>query len=52
MTLPEILTAFARDAVCLWWDNEALRFRAPRGTLTPVLKQALRQHKPTLRTWR
>ena len=34
--------------VMLWWDGQALRYRAPRGVLTPELREDMREERGAL----
>jgi hypothetical protein len=52
MTLPELCQRVVHEDVVLTWQGETLHVSAPKGTLPPILKQALAQGKPVLRTWR
>jgi hypothetical protein len=52
MTLLGLCQVVVHENVMLTWQGEMLHVSAPKGTLTSALKQALAQHKPTLRTWR
>ena len=49
MNTPSVLLAeLARRGVDVWAEGERLRYRAPRGALTPALLGALRAHKAEL----
>ncbi|NER00392.1 MAG: NAD-dependent epimerase/dehydratase family protein [Cyanothece sp. SIO2G6] len=48
---PDILNLLERltqAGVTLWSDNGQLRFRSPKGALTPDLKKELQQHKQAI----
>jgi hypothetical protein len=42
----ELLAAARARGVDLWPDGNLLRFRGPRGAVTPDLREALQTHKP------
>lgn len=48
MTLAELLAQLAGQGIELWVEGDNLRFRAPKGALTPALRDALVAHKPEL----
>src|SRR2546429_8209542 len=45
MTVAEILADLAQQGVQLWAEGDRLRYRAPKGVLTPVLRAMLSEHK-------
>ncbi len=45
MTLSHLLSELARRDITLWPEGDHLRFRAPRGALTPELRDALVNRK-------
>ena len=51
MTVSELVQSVVYGGVVLTWQGDMLHVSAPTGTLTPALKQALRQHKPQLWAW-
>lgn len=48
MTPQKLLNELSQIGVKLTVVGDKLRYEAPPGVLTPVLKEALRQHKPAL----
>ena len=48
MTARELLAALRAQDVTLWAEADKLRYRAPSGTLTAELREALSAHKPEL----
>ena len=44
----ELLRALDQAGVMLWWDGQALRYRAPCEALTPELREAMREHRGAL----
>ncbi len=45
MRLPELLKELKRRKVRLWVEDKRLRFSAPKGALTPELRERLKQYK-------
>ncbi|WP_131787849.1 non-ribosomal peptide synthetase [Protofrankia symbiont of Coriaria ruscifolia] len=45
MEIDELIAELGRDGVTLWADSGRLRFRAPRGVLTPQRRDLLREHR-------
>lgn len=43
-----LLQLLDEAGVTLWWDGEALRYRAPCEALTPSLRQAMREGRGAL----
>jgi hypothetical protein len=43
-----LLDELKRQGVSLWADGERIRFRAPRGVVTPELREQLAQHRDQL----
>jgi hypothetical protein len=50
MTPRALLTQLHAAGVTLWNDAETLRYRAPKGVMTPGLVEGMRQHKEALLT--
>ena len=48
MTAVELLTEASRLGVEVWSDGDRLRCRAPKGALTPSLRDGLSEHKPEI----
>jgi hypothetical protein len=48
MTRCDLLTALAAAGVALRIEGDAIRYRAPRGALTPPLRAALMEHKANI----
>ncbi|QBS37116.1 hypothetical protein E1B22_03775 [Thermaerobacter sp. FW80] len=48
MTAAALLTELRRRGVEVWADGDRLCYRAPRGALTPELREAVRAHKGEL----
>jgi len=48
MTVSEVLQEVRRVGIMLQADMDRLRVNAPKGALTPELRQALLEHKPAL----
>lgn len=48
MTLAELLTKLEQTGIEVWAEGDHLRFRAPKGALTPDIKDALVANKPAL----
>ncbi|NEQ47683.1 MAG: NAD-dependent epimerase/dehydratase family protein [Leptolyngbya sp. SIOISBB] len=46
--LHSLLQTLAARDIRLWLDGDTLRCNAPKGALTPELKQQLKQHKPDI----
>ncbi|MFG6095146.1 thioester reductase domain-containing protein [Leptothoe sp. ISB3NOV94-8A] len=46
--IPNLLQRFSQIGITLWCDNGQLRFRGPKGALTPDLKAELQQHKQAI----
>ncbi|MCH2376581.1 MAG: condensation domain-containing protein, partial [Planctomycetes bacterium] len=48
MNLADFINHLASEEVTLWLDSGRLRYRAPRGTLSPDLLDQIRQRKSEL----
>ncbi len=48
MSIKELLNELSEKGVKLWADGEQLRIRAPKGVLTPDLKEAIADGKPEI----
>ena len=48
MTATELLADLAQQGVQLWVEGDRLRYRAPKGALTPSLRDGLLAHKSEL----
>jgi hypothetical protein len=48
VTADEVLTTAQRAGIRLFAEGDQLRYRAPKGVLTPELRHALIEHKGTL----
>ena len=48
MTACDLLQELQRNQVILFPDGETLQYRAPKGVLTPALRQAITAHKAKL----
>lgn len=48
MTAARLLTRLRGMGVQVWADGDMLRFRAPKGLVTPELKEEMRRYKPDL----
>lgn len=48
MNIETLLSTCEEQGILLWAEDEALRFKAPAGRLTPQLKQQLKDHKATI----
>jgi hypothetical protein len=44
----DLLRTLAERAVTLYLDGEHLRFHAPTGALTPVLRDGIAMHRPAI----
>jgi hypothetical protein len=44
----ELVNELAHQGIQLWSDGDQLRFRAPKGVITPELKSRLKAHKPQI----
>lgn len=45
MTATEILADFSKQGVQLWVEGDQLRYRAPKGAITPTVRTLLSEHK-------
>ncbi len=50
MTLDTLLASLHEKGIQLWVEDGTLRYRAPKGALTPAMRSELQQHKPALLT--
>lgn len=48
MSIDDLLTCLADRGVQLYLDGERLRFKAPVGALTPVLRDGIATHRTTI----
>ena len=48
MEATALLLELLRNGAQLWAEGDELRFRAPKGVLTPDLREGLSRHKPEI----
>ena len=48
MNASALVNELAHQGIQLWCDGDQLRFRAPKGVITPAIKGQLKTHKPQI----
>jgi hypothetical protein len=48
MNTSELVTELTHQGIQLWSDGDQLRVRAPKGIITPTIKEQLKSNKPQI----